>query len=70
VRRFVYHLSLPLFYFLALLTISTNVLAKGTLSPDWRLDSKILGYALQYRVYIPETANEKTGSLRVCLLVN
>lgn len=58
-RRFVVHLCLPLFCLFALLAISTNVLAKGTLSPNWRLDSKILGYALQYRVYLPETANEE-----------
>lgn len=59
-RRFVVHLCLVLFLFSVLLPVSTNVLAKGTLSPNWRIDSKTLGYALQYRVYLPETASEET----------
>ncbi len=28
--------------------------AKGVLSKNWRIESKSLGYALQYRVYLPE----------------
>jgi enterochelin esterase-like enzyme len=33
-------------------------LAAGTLSADLRIDSSYLGYALQYRVYVPESTGE------------
>jgi enterochelin esterase-like enzyme len=32
--------------------------ADGTLSPNWRFESKSLGYTLHYRVYLPEVVDE------------
>jgi len=40
---------------IALATLVTDV-AAGTLSDDIRIESKVLGYALQYRVYVPDGA--------------
>lgn len=58
-RRLALYFSLSLYCVVVLLPAS--VLAKGTLSPNWRFDSKSLGYPLQYRVYLPETASEDAG---------
>lgn len=44
-----------LFLFLSLF-LATPVFAGGTLSPNIRIESKALDYALQYRVYVPEVA--------------
>ena len=57
--RFVIHRLFPPFFTLLLLLVSTDVFAKGTLSPNWRFDSKTLGYPLQYRVYLPETDKQE-----------
>jgi len=40
---------------IALATLVTDV-AAGTLTDDIRIESKVLGYALQYRVYVPDGA--------------
>lgn len=40
-----------------LLFAASTAFSKGTLSPDRRIDSVILGYAVQYRVYLPDAAN-------------
>jgi enterochelin esterase-like enzyme len=37
----------------------SSLAAKGTLTDNIRIDSKILGYTLQYRVYEPEQAKQK-----------
>ena len=39
---------------LALLLVSSIAIADGTLTDDLRISSKVLGYDLQYRVYLPE----------------
>lgn len=57
-HRIAFNLLLFLSCSFALTLISTNVLANGILSPNWRIDSQILGYPLQYRVYLPERASE------------
>lgn len=59
-HRIVFNRPMPLFCLIVLLSAGTNVFAKGTLSPNWRFDSQVLGYPLQYRVYLPEKANEET----------
>lgn len=41
-----------------LILISCSSFAKGTLSKNWRIDSKQLDYPLQYRVYLPEGIKE------------
>ncbi|WP_341503455.1 alpha/beta hydrolase-fold protein [Gallaecimonas sp. GXIMD4217] len=43
------------------MTSSAPLLAKGVLSDNQRIDSKALGYALQYRVYTP--SSHTTGPL-------
>ncbi|NNF40341.1 MAG: esterase family protein [Woeseiaceae bacterium] len=43
---------------LLLLLATGTAYAKGTLSADRRIDSEILGYAVQYRVYLPGTADD------------
>ena len=40
---------------IALAALATDV-AAGTLTDDIRIESKVLGYALQYRVYVPDGA--------------
>lgn len=40
---------------IALAALVTDV-AAGTLTDDIRIESKVLGYALQYRVYVPDSA--------------
>jgi len=47
-----------------LILFTAPVLAKGTMSPDIRITSDILGYDLQYRVYLPEN-HESLGTLKV-----
>lgn len=47
---------LSLSFCFALLTPAA--LAKGSLSDNIRISSQILGYDLQYRIYVPETAGE------------
>jgi len=44
-------LALP--FWAALAVLATDV-AAGTLSDDIRIESRVLGYALQYRVYLPD----------------
>jgi len=43
-----------LFIFLVLVGVSSSVSADGKLSDDIRISSDVLGYDLQYRVYVPE----------------
>lgn len=43
---------------IALAALATDV-AAGTLTDDIRIESKVLGYALQYRVYVPDGAPEQ-----------
>ena len=38
----------------ALLFFAGTAFANGTLTPDTRISSEVLGYDLQYRVYVPE----------------
>lgn len=45
----------PLLAGIALAALVTDVTA-GTLTDDIRIESKVLGYALQYRVYVPDSA--------------
>ena len=47
-----------------LILAAAPVLAKGTLSPDIRITSDILGYDLQYRVYLPPE-HKSLGALKV-----
>jgi len=46
------------------LFLSFGAQAEGTLSPDTRISSEILGYDLQYRVYVP-AGNVAVGNLSV-----
>ena len=47
-----------------LILAAAPVLAKGTLSADVRITSDVLGYDLQYRVYLPAD-QESLGALKV-----
>jgi len=42
------------YVFILLLLITSTAVAGGSLSPDIRISSVVLGYDLQYRVYTPE----------------
>jgi enterochelin esterase-like enzyme len=42
------------------LFLSGTVFADGTLTPDTRITSEVLGYDLQYRVYVPENTESGT----------
>jgi len=53
--RFSFALPLP---WIAAASLAANASA-GTLTDDIRIDSKVLGYTLQYRVYVPDAAPEQ-----------
>ncbi len=42
---------------IVLLFTAGTAFSKGTLSPDRRIDSGILGYTIQYRIYLPDGAD-------------
>ncbi len=46
--------------FLILFLNFSNLVAKGTLTDNIRIDSQQLGYSLQYRVYVPEVVKENS----------
>jgi len=43
---------------LCFLLVSSHAFAEGNLSDNIRIESNVLGYALQYRVYIPQGVDE------------
>ena len=49
------------------LVVCNSVFAEGTLSNNIRIESKALGYALQYRVYVPQgiQPNEKVSTIYI-----
>ncbi len=44
----------------ALLVLASMAFANGTLTPDVRISSEVLGYDLQYRVYVPDGVESAT----------
>ena len=44
----------------ALLVLASIAFSNGTLTPDVRISSEVLGYDLQYRVYVPEGVESAT----------
>jgi len=45
------------YVFVLFLLFTGTAIAAGSLSPDIRIASDVLGYDLQYRVYVPEAAH-------------